>query len=439
MRQWLDFLRADDLPRMSRPIFLSERSHMALFGIFAGVIEGNTSAIVVAKTFHADTLLIPVVTATPMLANLLTLLWGAVLRGRPRQQVFAALAAGAIISFASVGLTDSRWEVWGGWIFVLQLALSRIFLAGLITVRTSMWGVNYPTAYRARITGRLQILRFMMGLFATAAVTQLFTANPEHYRWIYPLVGLIGMLSLVPIRGVRVRGEAAELRRLASERGDGSSPGIAENMRQCTAILRTDRPFARYCTAMFFLGSSNFMIDPVIAIVATQRLNYSYFWSSALLDLLPNLVMLFSIPFWARLFDQDGVVRFRVINSSIWTASAVFAAVGLALLSVGGLVWLALALLWASRVCNGLGRGGGSIAWNLGHLHFSSRSDADLYMGIHVGLTGIRGILMPFVAWWLYERVGFGVLIVASILGAISIELFRRLARDSVPSTSSPP
>jgi hypothetical protein len=163
-----------------------------------------------------------------------------------------ALAVGAIVSFASVGLTDSQWNVWGGWIFALQLALSRIFLAGLITVRTSMWGVNYPTEVRAKITGRLQLLRFTMGLFATAAVTQLFTANPEHYRWIYPLVGLIGMLSLLPIRGVRVRGEAAELRQLAERRGAGGTPGVIANLRQCAAILRQDRPFARYCTAMFF-------------------------------------------------------------------------------------------------------------------------------------------------------------------------------------------
>src|SRR5262245_5558847 len=407
MRLWLDFLRADDLPRMSRPIFLSERSHMALFGIFAGVIEGNTSAIVVAKTFHADSFLIPVVMATPMLANLLTLLWGAVLRGRPRQRVFMGLAAGAILSFASVGLVDSGWS-WAAWIFTLQLALSRIFLSGLITVRTSMWGVNYPTAQRAKITGRLQLLRFMMGLFAIAAVAQIFGANPEHYRWIYPLVGLIGLCSLLPIRGVRVRGEAAELKQLALERGDGRSPSVIANLRQCAAILQRDRAFARYCTAMFFLGSSNFMIDPVITIVATQRLDYSYFWSSALLDLLPNLIMLFSIPFWARLFDRDGVVRFRVINSLIWTASAGFAAAGLALLGNAVVAWLAIALLWLSRVCNGLGRGGGSIAWNLGHLHFSSRSEADLYMGIHVGLTGVRGMVMPFVAWWLYEKIGAG-------------------------------
>ncbi len=415
---------------MARPAFIAEWYHMAFFGIFAGIIEGNTSAIVVSKTFQASNFLITLAYATPMIANLLSLLWGAILRGRRRQRVFMMLAAGAILSFASVGLTDSRWSNWGGAVFVLQLALSRIFLSGLITVRTSMWGVNYPNSHRAQITGRLQTLRFLMGLFATAGVSQLFSINAELYRWVYPLVGLIGLISLVPLRGMRVRGEAAELAHWARER-NGESISFWMNFKHAMKILREDRPFSRYCTAMFFLGSSNFMIDPVMAIIATKRLNYGYFAASSMLDLLPNLVMLFSIPAWAKLFDRDGVVRFRVVNSGIWTASAALAAVGLALLASPYLSGAGIALLCASRFFTGLGRGGGSIAWNLGHLHFSTRHDADLYMGIHVGLTGVRGMIMPFIAGWLYEQIGSGVLLIAFSLAAFSIVLFRRLDRSA--------
>lgn len=405
---------------------------MAFFGIFAGIIEGNTSAIVVSKTFHASNFLITLAYATPMIANLMSLLWGAVLRGRRRQPVFMALAAGAIVSFASVGLTDSHWTVWGGAIFVLQLALSRIFLSGLITVRTSMWGVNYPSSHRAQITGRLQTLRFLMGLFATAGISQLFSLNAEHYRWIYPLVGIIGLISLLPIRGMRVRGEAAELAHWTRENGEARA-GLWMNLKQAVRVLREDRPFSRYCTAMFFLGSSNFMIDPVMVIITTKRLNYDYFTSSSMLDLLPNLVMLFSIPAWARLFDRDGVVRFRVINSAMWTTAAALAAAGLALLTYPALAGAGIVLLWASRLFNGLGRGGGSIAWNLGHLHFADRRDADLYMGIHVGLTGLRGMIMPFIAGWLYEQVGAGVLLIAFSLAVMSIVLFHRLDRSVEP------
>ncbi|MBI5866435.1 MAG: hypothetical protein HZB38_18345 [Planctomycetes bacterium] len=437
MRGLFDFLRVADLPRMARPTFVAEWRHMALFGIFAGMIEGNTSAIVVAKTFHADTILIPVVNATPMLANLLSLLWGALLRDRPRQAMFLLLAPCAVASFAAVGLIPAGGGSAAGWVFAGLLACSRIFLTGLINLRTSMWGVNYPTAYRARITGRLQSLRFLMGLMATAGVAQLFDHDAQWYRWIYPLVGLVGFASLLPIRRLRVRGEAAEF----AQRREGGGPerrGFLASLRECREILRRDRAFARYCTAQYFLGSSNFMIDPVLAIVATSRLNLDYFKASGLLDLLPNVVMLATIPLWSRQFDRVGVLRFRVTNSAIWVGSACLGAVGLLVLAQPGFLWLALACIWMSRILNGMGRGGGAIAWNLGHLHFSRREDADLYMAIHVGLTGVRGLIMPFIAWFLYEQVGDSVLVVAVLLAATAFELFRRLARPAPAAATAP-
>jgi hypothetical protein len=47
---------------------------------------------------------------------------------------------------------------------------------------------------------------------------------------------------------------------------------------------------------------------------------------------------------------------------------------------------------------DGFSRGGGMLAWNLGHNDFADRHMVALYMGIHVTLTGVRGILAPYLA-----------------------------------------
>ncbi|GMU80168.1 MAG: hypothetical protein AMXMBFR47_00390 [Planctomycetota bacterium] len=435
-------LRLNDIPRMSRPTFVAERNHMFLFGIFAGIIEGNTSAIVVSKTFEGSYALITAVWITPMIANVLTLLWGVLLRGRPRQRVFQWLIFGAVASFLSIALTPADWRPWGGWIFFLQIAAARIFLVGVLTVRTSMWGMNYPKSDRARITARLQSLRFTVGLFATAGIARLFDQDAGLYRWLYPLVGVIGILSVIPVRQMRVRGEARELRRHLAESArleatTGKSLGLVHSFRECLQILKRDAAFSRYCTAMFFLGASNFMIEPIVLIIATQQLGYSYLMSSFMLDLFPNIIMLASMPMSARYFDRVGVLPFRVVNSAVWLVGAVAAAVGAVLVQAGWLVWLGVGLLWASRFVNGFGRGGGAIAWNLGHLHFAGRDNADLYLGIHVTLTGLRGLVMPVIAIYLFKWIGGWSLAIAVLLGIIAVELFRRLQAFAEPKMAA--
>ncbi len=442
MHRALEFIRSDDVPLLARTNYRLERLHMAAWGVFAGLVEGNTSSIVVAKTFNGSPFLVAFVVATPMLANLLSLLWGVFVRGRSRRSVFLLAAGLAIACIASVGLTPQGDGPWAGWLFAGQLALARIFLAGLITVRTSIWGANYPTAARARITGRLQGLRFLVGLVATAAIAALFTRDPDTYRLVYPAIAAVGALSLLPIRRIRVRKERLERRRfreLQVRAGVRPGRGFYTGLAEAAGILRNDREFSRYCTAQYLLGSAALMTDAIITIAVTTRLYtlvadehapLSYLNASILLDLVPAAVLLLTIPFWARYFDRVGVLRFRVINSAIWFGSLGLATAALAVLHRDHYAagWLSMLLLAGSRLLNGAARSGGAIAWNLGHLHFAGRYNADLYMGIHVALTGLRGILMPFVGLWTYEVLDWYSLLIATALALAGLELFRRLA-----------
>jgi len=47
--------------------------------------------------------------------------------------------------------------------------------------------------------------------------------------------------------------------------------------------------------------------------------------------------------------------------------------------------------------------GGGTLAWNLGHVDFARASETSQYMATHVTLNGVRGLLAPLLAVTLYE------------------------------------
>lgn len=445
----IDFLRSDDVPWMARPNYRAERRHMLFWAVFANLVDGTFSSIVVAKTFHASPLLVSLVWSTPLLAHVASFAWGVLLRGQPRIRTFGVLAACAVGCVASVALTPPSDGKWSGWIFAGQIALARIFLSGLVTIRSSIWAANYPVSHRARIAGRIQMLNGLLMVATGATVSLLFDQHPEYYRFVYPLVALLGLASLVPLRRIRVRGERRELRGFrehlaatGAPRGHGWA-ALTSGVREALAILRNDKPFAQYCTAQYFLGSANFMVDPILTVVLTSRLKLSYFECSLLMDQVPTCVMLLTVRSWAHLFDRIGVLRFRVTNSAIWLASIVGCAAAMFLIDAGtraggapalrGTVWgwAALGVLVASRLVNGVGRGGGAIAWNIGHLHFAGEHQKELYMGIHVTLTGLRGLVMPAVGTLLYNLVGSVSFLLAIASAVWALVLFRRLVARS--------
>ena len=72
----MDLFRARSLPFLSRRNYLIEVEHLLLWGMFAGMVEGGVCAVVASKTFGAGDLLITIVAATPMFANLVSIVWG---------------------------------------------------------------------------------------------------------------------------------------------------------------------------------------------------------------------------------------------------------------------------------------------------------------------------------------------------------------------------
>ncbi len=439
----LDFFRLKDIPLLARPNYAAELRHMVLWGLFANLVDGSFASIVVAKTFHSP-LLVPVVWATPMLANLLNFIWAILLRGRPKVQAFVFLAVCAALSTGSVAFTPSDWHPWGGWLFAAQIAAARVFVSGLVTLRTSIWRSNYPASHRAQIAGRLQavsaLLMLAMGLLASLA----FDQHASYYRFVYPAAGGIGLLSLIPLRRLRIRGQAQELARLQQHLGAHAGDGPARllaSLREAASILKRDRDFARYCSAQYLLGSANFMVDPVLTIFLTQSLKLGYFSSYLLMEQIPTVLALLTIPRWARLFDRVGVLRFRVINCVYWLAGMVLVA-GALLIRLMQFQWVGLAsigMLVVGRLSNGAGRGGGMIAWNLGHLHFAGPHQAELYMGVHVALTGLRGLVMPAIGTAAYQTLGPGSLLLAVALTTASWLSFRRLAQADRSRPPQPP
>jgi hypothetical protein len=433
-RFWQIFSTAD-LPEASRRNYRLELSHYLMWICLVGVIDPNVNAIVASKTFGAPGWLAAFIWSIPVLANLLNVVWGVILRGRRRVRMMVLLSLGVVVSVAALGLVPREpGSPWGAALYCLLLAVVFTFWSGLVTLRTSLWQMNYPGTHRARVAGRLQVVRLCGSLAIPITLGLIFDKTPDAYRFVYPAAAVVGLLSLIPLSRIRVANEdeeIASLRQHLTDRGQATSgrSGFFHGLRETFGILRLDKLYRNYLSAQFLLGSANFFTDPVLNVVLTQQIGLGYAYATIIMTSIRTVTMLVLTPWWSELFDRMGIFRFRVLNSSFWVAAHSFVAVGMIVFTVlgPGATAAVITLIVLARVFAGIGAAGGMIAWPLGHLAFSSQHDANLYLSVHVALTGVRGLVMPHLSTGLNVLVGNPSFVAAVLLAVTGHLLYRRL------------
>lgn len=350
------------------------------------LMEGGFVAVVAAKAFDVEPWVIAVISAAPMFGNLSSFLWSRIAAGRPKVPLVLGLQAMVLLCVAAIAVSPRTPA--GAWLVLASVIVSRLLIAGIITVRSVAWSLNYERALRARIAGRLQALTSMVLVISTGGAALVLDEHPENFRWIYATGAALGILGLWAFSGVTVSGERRH--QVLERRGRRDASG----RNSFFAILRADPCYARYQMHQFTSGFAAMMLEPPLVYLVSKQIGASYVASIGIIMLIPFVLTMTTMPLWARYLDRVHVAEFRARQNALWVLGVVIMFWGAWQFS---LLWLAL-----GRVITGIVNGGGSLAWQLGHNDFAPRDQLADYMGIHVTLTGVRGAFAPFLGMALY-------------------------------------
>ena len=386
---------------MSRPSALVEGSYRrevwpwALLGIASGLVEGATVAILVKKGYAGlvstrwINLAVAMVSGAPALANISSFAWANLAHGRQRVgvlvviQALFALVIGllALIPFSGTGLVMT----------IVAVICARLLWAGILTVRAAVWTANYPRGVLARVTGRL-VLVSSPGIALVALLAgYVLDRQPAYSRWLYATAALCGLGGAWLYRAVRVRREYL----LLAAEAEAAGAGGAFNLRMLRQILRADPDYRRFMFWMSLYGAGNLMCNAQLVVLYTDRMHLPGILQILLLTVTPLLLMPLCLPWWVRQFDGGHVIEYRARQCWVLVAAIVVAAVGVTLRQTG--------LLWVAAILYGVGYAGAQLGWNLGHNDFASLGQAQHYMGVHVTLTGVRGLIAPPLGMICYE------------------------------------
>lgn len=421
-----DLFKVPGLDPAVQDSFRREQLSELTLPIATSLMEGGFVAVVAAKAFNVEPWVIAVISAAPMFGNLSSFFWTRIATGRPKIPMLGVLQTLVLLCVAAIALSPRSHD--GAWIVLASVVLARVLIAGIMTVRSVAWSLNYARALRARATGRLQVLTSLTVVITTSLAGLLLDARPENFRWIYGAGALFGAVGVWIFRGVHVKGEMRQrvLERRGAEEGRRRDGFIK--------ILRDDPQYARYQLYQFISGAANMMLEPPLVYLVSKQLGASYVVSVGIVLLIPFTLNLTTLPLWARYLDRVHVTEFRAKQNALWV-------IGVLIMFWGAwnfsLAWLAL-----GRVVTGIVNGGGNLAWQLGHNDFAPRDQLSAYMGIHVTLTGLRGAFAPFLGMALYlgwDATGYvpgstglsaWVFMLSAFLGVIAWRGFDRLRRD---------
>jgi len=353
-------------------------------------MEGGFVGVIADKVYHVHPGVLALITAAPMFGLLSSFVWAQLALGRRKVPFTASLMLFFVGAAAAVALLPDG--PIGGWLLAGCMIAARLLLGGIITIRSLVWTFNYPREARARVTSRLQFLT-MSTMTATSLAGGIFLdAHPESFRSVYAVGALLAAVGVLSFSRVQIIDEPAQL---ARERRAPEEPRtLAAPLLSAWSVLRQDADYARYQACQFLIGVSNMMIEAPLIYLVSNQLEASYTTSIAITLAIPLGFSLLTLPLWAAYLDRVHISEFRALHSWVWVLAQAVTWYGAIR---GSLVWIGV-----GRVLLGMGRGGGALAWQLGHNDFARPENVGLYMGVHVTLTGVRGAFAPFLGMLLY-------------------------------------
>lgn len=386
---------------MSRPSYVRELHTVMTFPFALSLFEGGVIGVLAKNIFEVSGFGLATILAAPMFSNLTSFAWSMISRGRPKVRMISIMQAITLLCVASVAVLPTSGI--GPALLVVLVVLMRCMMAGIVTIRSAIWRLNYPRTNRAKTTGRLALIASMVLIVAPQAFF-LIDINDTLFRVVYPAAAAIGVIGLIRFAGLRVRREKELLNHerapLAKPTPRGETGAVyefdanAEPTREgFRSVLRRDIIFRRYMICQFLAGVANMAGETaaillIIDMAKHQTPSMPNTVSVQLTVTLTFALAMISMPMWAKVLDQTHITSFRVRHGLTW-------------ISAQSLNWLAAytGIIWVfvpARIMQGLARGGGLLAWQLGHNDFADRRLVSVYMGIHQTLTGMRGMVAPY-------------------------------------------
>lgn len=225
--------------------------------------------------------------------------------------------------------------------------------------------------------------------------------NDQLYRYVFPVMGLLAMLSIAVFSRISYQTPPEQI---ANAYKDSSIMGVVRNMRK---IMRGNRSFRDFESGFMFYGFAFMGTVSVITIFYQTGLGLNYS-SVAFYKNSYNVLAIFLLPFMGRLMGRIEPRKFAALTFSsllfylVFTMLTEYFPWKVEILGIQIYFCLLISMLF-----NGIFAATMSLLWSIGSAYFCRKEEASDYQAIHLTFTGVRSFFAPLLGVWAYEYLGF--------------------------------
>lgn len=377
---------------------LTYRSHLWMYLLTAPAMALIRYAPFLAVKTYDAAVWVPILAALMPASHLLAVFFAGPIARQDKTAWVVRPSLVANLAFGLIILAGAE----HGWLFALAIILTQAFRAPIIAAQSAIFRTNYPPEARSSALSIPMAIQYAgLAVFARAA-GRLFDESEGLIVPVHLLAGVLGIagaLVFARVRTLRREGEQAAGQVAAAAPQPSHE---LENRRRLPdlltqfSVLRTNRPFLKYELSYAFFGSGFVAIQAVVPIYLAREFDAAHTQATMAINTVPMLATALTLPLWGRLLDRYNPLLMRMLINGFWSLTPV-------------LLFFAttIELVYAAQLIQGLVWSGSMLIWWLGVNYFARRDEVATYMTVHQTLTGLRGVITPFVGIWIAQWTGY--------------------------------
>ncbi|MGF1578106.1 MAG: MFS transporter [Gemmataceae bacterium] len=297
--------------------------------------------------------------------------------------------------------------------FTVLLSISQLLNSAMRMGQSNLYRLTYPKEKRGRVLGRLTFWTYVTMVPSVLMMGLLLDRSREIYQVVYPMAGICGLIGCFYYGLIRVPKAVADR---------GTKLSLRRGVQNVEQVLRDDKLYLLFQIGFFLTGGSLFLSRHVVLLLTKERFGFGAFELSLCLSVIPQIMLAVGSPLWGRVLDRIGIMRCRVLISSLLSLCL--------LLYFFGIVFERSWLIYLASFLLGFSNAGGQLTWFLASSLFAPRNeDVPLYNGIHFVLNGTRGLVLPWVGSILFVLTGPGALLASAGFSLGSLPVLLRALR----------
>ncbi|NLJ06785.1 MAG: MFS transporter [Sphingobacteriales bacterium] len=301
-------------------------------------------------------------------------------------------------------------NIWYHYIFLLIFFLFYSFQPVVLPLINLFLKANYSNENFGKLYGLSTMGNKIVMLVITFLFGLLLDFDLTAFRYIYPFMGILGIISFYILSKIRVDTSIIEFERKSLLQV------IRDSFSNSWSVLKSNKAFLNFQIAFMLYGFS-FMITNVLVTIFYDQVLHLNYSSTAFYKNFYNTVAILTLPYFGNLIGKMKIQRFASMTFIfmffyiLFTALSEYIDKGWVLFDIRIVLMLIIA-----GISYGLFASTMSLLWSIGSAYFCSPDEAASYQAVHLTLTGIRGCIAPFAGVFIYKNFGFTVAFIIAML-----------------------